>query len=195
MGECTDFFAARRSDLRKDGVEGEMAFWKNDLGSLNKAFWFSRMLYDAPKNLRASESDYELVCSGRHTDHETPLKVEFLQYVISQLEELDKKVLSMPCDPEEDWADWRYASSDILNFDVEYVGTEKAIAQMKEVEKVLDARCAIDFKYPWQKNADGKSFDEHRLGTIKVREVLKSVMDKFTTLNDDGDWLLFMTIG
>ena len=186
MGECTDFLAARRSDLRKGGEAAQEAFWEHDLGFLSKAFWFDMMLWELPKDLESPESDYEFVCSGKHSDCERPLTVGALEYVIKKLEELDRRVLAMPCDPEKDRAS--YENCNFKGFKV--TGTPNGSAMMKEVEKVLLYRCDIDFEYPWESyNANYKP------GTTHVRNVLHTVIDKYNALNTDGDWILYKTTG
>lgn len=188
MGECTDFFAARRSDLRKGGELAQKAFWAHNLGFLNKAFWFDRMLWEAPKNLNASDEDYDLIKHGLHSDIENPLTVEFLEYVIGKLEELDKRVHSMPCDPEKDKAVYFYNEE---KKDFDFDGTPNGIAMMREVEKVLNTRCEFDFEYPWEE----KDATYYEPGTTILRRILREVIDEYNALNTDGDWILYKTTG
>ncbi len=185
MGACTDFFAARRSDLCKGGESAQKAFWEHNLGFLNKAFWFDQMLWDMPEELSSPDADYKLVCSGMHSDSERPLTVGAIEYVIKKLEELDSRVLAMPCDPDKDRACW-----DFVRGDLAISGTPNGMAMMKEVAKVLNTRCDIDFEYPWDKGNPN-----YEPGTTFIRRTLKEIIDKFNVLNKDGDWMLYKTTG
>jgi len=194
MGECTDFFAARRSDLRKGGEAAQNAFWEHQLGFLNKAHWFDVLRWNAAGNLEASAEDRELIQNGIHTDNECPLTVKFLEDVISTLEELDRDVLAMPCDPEND--DARYEIKTIKvpgdkKWGMQFLGTPNGIAMMERVADFLGLRCDIDFIYPWNKNL----IKHYGMGTKYVRNVLRDIINKYDALNTDGDWILYKTTG
>lgn len=186
MGECTNFFTAKRSDLRKVGKEGQKAFWQNGLGVLNKAAWFDFMLWVAPKELDASEEDHELICSGLHSDHENPLTVGLLEYVIKRLQALDKKVLSMPCDQETDHAEY---SIDTKTFELAISGTPQGEAMMEEVYKVLFTSCDRAFVYPWENK------NREEWGTVWVQQTLKKIIEKYNRFNVDGGYALYKTTG
>ena len=196
MGECTDFFAARRSDLRKGGEAAQKAFWEHDLGFLNKAFWFDKMLWDMPRDLESPEADYKFISSGKHSDCERPLTVGALEYVIKNLEDLDRRVLAMPCDPEKDSARYEFKTiggleSADIRVEMQFLGTPNGVAMMKAVSDILDTRCDIDFVYPWNKDL----LKHYGIGTKEIREMLRNVIDKYNALNTDGDWILYKTTG
>lgn len=184
MGECTDFFAQKRSLLAKPGDEGQHAFWEHDLGFLNKAFWFDKLMWDMPSSLEASGKDRKLIRSGLHSDCESPLTVDFLKYVIKKLQEMDKKVLGMPCNPKTDHASYEFNH----NYDMVFKGTTNGIAMMSVVAEVLGTRCDIDFTYPWEDNQD-------EAGSVGIQHMLQSIIDKYNELNKDGDWILYKTTG
>lgn len=183
MGECTNFYAQRRTLLANDAKESH-AFWEHNIGFLNKAFWFDRMLWELPKDLASPESDYEFVCSGKHSDSERPLTVGAIEYVIKKLKEMDKKVLGMPCVPKTDHASYDFNQNSAMVFN----GTPNGIAMMSAVAEVLGTQCDIDFTYPWEDNPD-------EIGSVGIQRMLQSIIDRYNELNKDGDWILYKTTG
>lgn len=189
MGQVTSFHAARRTDLRKGGDEAIKAFWADELGCLNKAFWFDMLCWDTPRKYEPSKEDSSLISSGLHSDCECPLTVKQLEWVVAQLEELDKTVAAMPCDPKKDWArgDWKKGGMGELEFE----GTPNGIAIMRKVYSVLSTRYEF-FGYPW---SDAEHINAFGKGTSQIREELAEVIKKFKELNKNGEYILYKTTG
>lgn len=186
MGQETTFLTARRSVLRRGGDEAQKAFWGNELGFLTKAAWFDKLLWDkCPREFNPSEQDRELIQSDLHSDCEQPLTTKQLEWVISRLEELDRTVASMPCDPKTDHAKWNIGS------EPEFEGTPNGVAIMRKVYDVLFTRCEF-FGYPW---LDADHIQANGKGTAQIREVLREVISKYNAINKDGDFVLYKTTG